>query len=340
MSPRYDERPEFLRMDAWQEVDDEHPAGAGTPAYRVVFKTLRVVVASASLEWPNLVIRFAHGTVKRGGAEIRNATPARIPREWVMLEQHGLVRRGAEMEFRSLPNVYFEMGGWADEVADAWHVEFILHSNETEPGERLAEGRRRLAPVKAMLDLHFGQRLLGVLLTEELGQLHADGHWSRALTSDSVASETYLPVGTITREELLAFAHGPLDAHQQRAEHERDRIRLACDWYWTAPASGDPITEYLHLWFVVEALCMPDTSNIRPVNERLASILGGPVTAWSPVVGRHLGRRSNLVHGDEQRVVAKEHVDELRMIVEVLLAADLGVDAPPHAHALCALAGV
>jgi hypothetical protein len=28
-----------------------------------------------------------------------------------MLEQHGLVRRGAEMEFLSLPNVYFEMGG-------------------------------------------------------------------------------------------------------------------------------------------------------------------------------------------------------------------------------------
>ncbi len=329
-----------MRLDAWQEVDEKHPAGAGTPAYRAVYKTLRVVVAGAELTWPNLVIRFGHGTVKRGGAEIRNAAPSRTPREWVMLEQHGLVRHGAGMEFRSLPNVYFEMGGWQDEVADAWHVEFILHSNETEPVARLAEGRRRLAPVKTMLDLHFGRRLLGVRLTEELGEFHVDGHWSRALMSDSVASETYLPVGAITQEELLAFARGPLEAHQQRADHDRNRIRLACDWYWTAPASGDPITEYLHLWFVVEALCMPDTTNIRPVNERLASILGGPVAAWSPVVGRHFGRRSKLVHGDEQRVVAKEHVDELRMIVEVLLAAELGIDAPPHAPALRALVGL
>jgi hypothetical protein len=340
VSPRYDERPEFLRLDAWQDVDEEHPAGAGTPAYRAVYKTLRVVVASATFHWPNLVIHFGHGTVKRGGAEIRNAAPGRTPREWVMLEQHGLVPRGGELEFRSLPNVYFEMGGWQDEVADAWHVEFILHSDETEPAARLTEGRRRLAPVKTMLDLQFGRRLLGVRLTEELGVLHSDGHWSRALTSDSVASETYLPVGAITREDLLAFAHGPVDAHQQRADQDRDRIRLACDWYWTAPTSDDPITEYLHLWFVVEALCMPDTTNIRPVNERLASILGGAATAWNPVVGRHFGRRSKLVHGEEQRLVAKEHIDELRMIVEVLLAAELGVDAPPHATALCAVAGV
>jgi hypothetical protein len=98
------------------------------------------------------------------------------------------------------------MGGWEDEVHDAWYIEFILHSNETEPAARLGEGRRRLAPLRTMLDLHFGRRLLGVLLTEELGEVHNDGHWSRQLSSDAVASETYLPVGAVTNEDLLSFA--------------------------------------------------------------------------------------------------------------------------------------
>jgi hypothetical protein len=85
---------------------------------------------------------------------------------------------------------------------------------------------------------------------------------------------------------------------------------------------------------------MPDTTNIAPVRERLALILGGSAANWAPFVGRHFGRRSRLVHGSEDRVVSTEHVEQLRMIVEVLLAAELGVDSPPHEAALRAAAGV
>src|SRR3712207_8329874 len=35
--------------------------------------------------------------------------------------------------------------------------------------------------------------------------------------------------------------------------------------------TADLVTEYLELWFVVEAVAMPDTTDIRPVRERLAA---------------------------------------------------------------------
>jgi len=72
---------------------------------------------------------------------------------------------------------------------------------------------------------------------------------------------------------------GPADPGDKR------RLRLACDWYWSAIHADDPVTEYLQLWFVVEAVAMPNTTNIAPVQDRRASTLGGQRSDWR-LVGR------------------------------------------------------
>lgn len=108
------------------------------------------------------------GRYAGGGAEIRNAAAGRRPGHWLLLEKARLERVGEQLHFMPEPNMLYEMGGWQDEIQDAWYVEFVLINEEREPAARLAEGRSRLAPVKTMLDLHFGSRLLGVPLTEEL----------------------------------------------------------------------------------------------------------------------------------------------------------------------------
>jgi hypothetical protein len=219
-----------------------------------------------------------------------------------------------------------EMGGWQDEIQDAWYVEFVLINEEREPAARLAEGRSRLAPVKTMLDLHFGSRLLGVPLTEELGERHPDGHWARSLNSDLLGSESQLNVGAVDTDRLRVFAAGPLEQHLARSQADNLRLRLACDWYWSAASHRDAVREYLHLWFVIEALCMPDTTNIAPVRCALAAAVGGQPADWKQLVGRHFGRRSNLVHGNVPRHVEPEDLAQLRQLVEVLLGAELGAD--------------
>jgi hypothetical protein len=67
------------------------------------------------------------------------------------------------------------------------------------------------------------------------------------------------------------------------------------------------------LWFVVEVLAMPDTTNVRPVRELLAAHVDGTTERdWQELVGRHFGRRSKLVHGEAARAVGAEDVASLR----------------------------
>src|SRR6185437_4305099 len=55
------ETPSPMMFEGWQMSDDEHPAGGGRPAYRLVYKALRtVVVPQVRLEMANLLVRFAN----------------------------------------------------------------------------------------------------------------------------------------------------------------------------------------------------------------------------------------------------------------------------------------
>jgi hypothetical protein len=85
-----------------------------------------------------------------------------------------------------------------------------------------------------------------------------------------------------------------------RPQSDRLTARLACDWYWSAIHAEEPVTEYLQLWFVVEAIAMPDTTNIAPVKSPLGDSLGGKREHWE-FVGRLFGKRGNLVHGADER---------------------------------------
>jgi hypothetical protein len=117
------------------------------------------------------------------------------------------------------------------------------------------------------------------------------------------------------------------------------KLRLACDWYWSAIAAEDAAIEYLQLWFVVEALAMPDTTNVAPVKDQLASNLGGRRADWA-LVGRHFGRRSRLVHGQDDRDVDEDAITELRLLVEVLLCVELGIADESRFDRLRAAAGL
>ncbi|HTC58525.1 MAG TPA: hypothetical protein VK691_00220, partial [Solirubrobacteraceae bacterium] len=59
--------PDLLVTSGWQDSDDEHPPGEGTPAYRVVYKSLKTFLPEFEMFWPNLVMRTGHGGVRRGG---------------------------------------------------------------------------------------------------------------------------------------------------------------------------------------------------------------------------------------------------------------------------------
>jgi len=76
------------------------------------------------------------------------------------------------------------------------------------------------------------------------------------------------------------------------------RIKLALRWIDSAEHETMSLDEFLKLWFAIETISMPDTTNIKPLLDRLASIynLDKKIAKGYFNVGLILKLRSNIVH--------------------------------------------
>jgi len=335
-----DDFPDFLKASGWQDTDEEHPPGQGVPSYRVVYKTLKTHLPEVRMNWPNLVMRTGYGSAKRGGMRLGEALPMRRKGHWLLPPPGKTVVDGTKMTFHPSGVTNFEFHAWEEEVKELFLVELVLHTTETRPDRRLAEGRSRLASLKTLVELAFGPRLLGALVSEGLGELFPDGHFNRSLESDRVGNEYELDLAAITRDQFSAWTSTTLAKHVQRPLVELQRLSLPCDWYWRSTQTADLVTEYLELWFTVEVIAMPDTTNVRPVRERLAAAFGGTEAEWRDFVGRHAGRRDKLVHGNAKREVEEREVESLRDFVQGLLELELGIHNDERRDSLRRRAGL
>jgi hypothetical protein len=182
--------------------------------------------------------------------------------------------------------------------------------------------------------------VLGALVTEGLGEVFPDGHFNRSLESDAVGNEWQMDLTAVTPDEFSTWLKLTLATYLQRPLGELQRISLACDWYWRSTQTSDLVTEYLELWFVVETIGMPNTTNVRPVRERLSTAFGGSEDEWKDLVGWHFSRRSKLVHGNAKREVTEEDVENLRDLVQALLELEFGIDNPERRKSLRCRAGI
>lgn len=337
------EEPDWLIGGGWQRTDEDHPPGGGEPAYRAVYKTLRVVLPTVELRWPNLLVRFGHGTVDRGGMTLPGAIPARRPHHWVLPESGRLVPDEDNPDMlRYDPdiNMGFNFAAEQEEIAEVFFLEFILKTEADGAAEQLGEGRWKLATIRVMLDLRFGTRLLGAPLVEEAGRVFEDWHFIRSLESERVGAESQLAVAAVQPEEFDSWSGTEMDRYMRMSEGEKGRLGLACDWYWTGLQAADPVTQFLHFWFAVEVVAMPDTANVAPLRERLSQVAGAPADDWREFVGRLVGLRDRLVHGNERRTVPTERLVQVRALVEALLDAEFGQASEDRRAALRRLAGI
>jgi hypothetical protein len=338
MVPR--DLPDFLSASGWQNADDAHPPGEGAPAYRVVYKTLKTYMPEVNMMWPNLVLRSGHGSVNRGGMRLQDVLRLRREGHWLLPQPGETVIEGTTMTFHPYETKNFEFRAWEERIDGLFFVELVLHTTAESADRCLAEGRSRLASLKTLIEMSFGSRVLGALVTEELGEVFPDGHFNRSIHSDALGNEWQMDLVAVTPERFSGWTNGTLANHLQRPKGELERISLACDWYWRSTETSDLVTEYLELWFVVEVIAMPDTTDVRPLRERLAAAFGGSESEWREFVGRHFGRRSNLVHGDTKREVAEQDVESLRDLVQALLEVEFAVANPERGDRLRLSAGI
>jgi hypothetical protein len=185
----------------------------------------------------------------------------------------------------------------------------------------MARGRRAIGPLKTVLDLKFGPRLLAMPITEEVGETFDDWHWNRyeqtaLLTVESQASLMRLESATVV-DEVWPL----IERQQDLPAEERRRLSLACQWYWRADAEPDRVTRYIDWWVIVECLEMPETTDLRPVRRRLAALFNTDEGRWGDV-GRLYQRRNNLVHGNNWEV-PDQQLQQVELLARVLLTSRL-----------------
>jgi hypothetical protein len=96
----------------------------------------------------------------------------------------------------------------------------------------------------------------------------------------------------------------------------QSRIKLALRWVDSSEHETNGIDEFLKLWFAIETISMPDSTDIKPLVIRLAKIYKlEPQEAKEYFgVGRILGLRSNIVHNGHITGIHQQLIDYLKAI--------------------------
>jgi len=314
---------EFLQASSWQRSDQQHPSGTGNLGYRAVYKTLKLIPFPAvNLSWSNSSVRMVVENVEFGGFNVKgNTIPSIFPNKLLLPEYIEISRDGNSIKYHGETNMKWEFEPYMKEFPMSGIVEMLLELENPNEKDIISEGRRRVSPILTILDLVYGERLIGALLTEEIVELFPDGHWNRKIISPLVGSESQLDMKGIENSQIEQMKKS-IETYQDLEESNRKNIALATDWFWKSERETDQIDRFIQLWVCLEALGMP-TTNIKPISEQLAVATTEDYNFWKEPVGRLFGRRSDLVHGNSNEVNEYETII-LRGIAKILLANKLG----------------
>ena len=308
---------DFLQASGFQRVDDYHPAGQGKPGYRAVYKTLKVVpYPNISFNWSNLKVKICVQETEVGDYKVENTIPSLVPDKVLLPEYLNKTRNGNKIKIVGDINMKFIFKPNLKTIPMSGIVEILLIIDDVETTEIITTGRRRSAPIISILDLAIGERIIGSLLAEEKIEIFEDWHWNRNINTVSVGSESQLDIKGINKDDFNNLKMA-IDRYNNLSESDRKRVVLSTEWYWKSEREVDPINRFIQLWISLEALIMPNTTNIKPIIILLESLTNISEERWKEPIGRLFGKRGKLVHGNDFKVTNAE-LERLRYLVKII----------------------
>ena len=126
----------------------------------------------------------------------------------------------------------------------------------------------------------------------------------QSATSPAIQNLNVFPAPFAVPDRLSAVAGGLAPLPQD----DRSRIMLSLRWFDKAERETEPIDAFLKMWFALETLVMPDTTDIRPINIALTRIydLSRDDVTTRFKIGRIFGLRSDIVHNGQVRSIHQQ----------------------------------
>jgi hypothetical protein len=124
-----------------------------------------------------------------------------------------------------------------------------------------------------------------------------DGHLSAA--SPSFINPLAFPKPELSKKRLVAIYNAGKQI-ETKYPKDRQRIELSLHWFEKGLRSTS-LDGFINYWVALETLGMPDTTNIKPLNESLAKAYGISVQDASQKfgIGKIFGLRSRILHNGE-----------------------------------------
>jgi len=331
--------PSAVTFTGWQGVDDEHPVGTGTEGYRIVYKTIRtVVVPEVSWNAGRVMVRLLNSPMTWGEARYPNAVRYRRDNEWMVPQWGDVERRGDQ--FRYAPNMdpTVAMEAHEETTPSGNFVEILYQlpdAGDLDYKQKLAMGQARVAPLTAAMDLIWGERVIGAVIAEEVGEVFGDWHWNRIIGGPTVLWEGQARLGVHDGRQYVEGLTLFNTIFGEHSEDERARLRVAAQWYWRADSDSDRVMRFLSYWLCSEACTLEGGEwNIRALKKAVAAILDTSVPTISAAVGRIYSLRGLVAHG-KGRAVDDQTLRAAKAIAEALLSRRLvGRVTPDRVEAL------
>jgi hypothetical protein len=154
--------------------------------------------------------------------------------------------------------------------------------------------RNRIREVVGLLGAHYGRNAVYQHLFDNIIEMATD---QTQFFGPVIQNPNWFPAVDITDSGMMPLLE-IIASISKLPIKDKNRVLLALRWFHYAQFDVDGVSSFIKFWIAIETLAMPDTSDIRPLNEALAVAYGVPMEEAKGLfqIGRVLNLRSKIVH--------------------------------------------
>jgi len=196
---------------------------------------------------------------------------------------------------------------------------------DNDSNKNIEEAKQRIEVVATIGVILFGTHLIYEHLFENVYKIEKNGKETISSFFDTLKSVIPFDEISISNNDLIDYETignklNTLDSNKKA------KICLAARWHYKGLKETHPVDEFLCYWIALEILAMPDTTNIRPIAQRLAKIynLTEKELRERLSLGRLFDFRSKIVHEGYRGGIYYYIIDCVRSIFLDILQDEIG----------------